>query len=446
MMHPEVRKEYDRLEKEFGIVVNEEIIKKTTNDALADLLKKMLKAGASKERFKRMLKSAKPLGDFAWFQKQLSDPDFQKFFGGPVRNFAIDGSRTEPAFGASSTGEINNCSPYGNSATKYDEYMGIKKPITPELKIIFDSGHWMEPVLRHYFSVMYQERYVVIECDIQWEYRKGDYFIGNVDGLLYDKETGQFGLLEIKHTTANNVKVQKAVQSGNVPIYWDMQERSYMELLDLDFACLFLGWGNRPGLETNAMHRIERDQALGESILEQCEDFMVNNVKAHIRPSVKNIKNPEQVKESIEKLYGPMDPKKKLVEFDEGLKSVFDKLAEKQSEIDALKEAKKEAEKKVEEAEAEFEALSLPVIEELKTAREGVYKDKDGTNYYVSYDIPSALDIEALHDQFPEVYDKYNKLSVDTAALKRERPDIYRDCYGPKKGGKRKFKFKAYKR
>ena len=399
-MRKEIIEEYKRVEALIGEPVNKEVVAKSSSIALAQLIKQ----GMPREMVERMLRSARPLGDFAWFQKRMPFDDFNSFFGGPVRKFGLDGSREGYSYGASTIAEILNISPYKSSVDTYENMRGKKEKNDPEKDEIFYAGHMIEPVYRDYFRHMYGSRYEVFDCDIQWESRKYAHFVGNVDGLLYDKETGQFGVLEIKHTTDRNVKTKRAVQSGEAPAHWDVQERAYLELLDLDFACLFLGWGNRPGLDTNAMCRTERDPELGESILTQCEDFMEYNVEAGIKPSFKNVRNAERVKKSVEEIYGPVDPKKKSITFDKKFKKNLEELVTAKEKIEKAKEEKKKAEEKVEAAQEEYDALTLPLVEELKTAPKGEFIDDDGVHYEVSYDVRKALNIEKIMNDYPDIY------------------------------------------
>jgi predicted phage-related endonuclease len=244
----------------------------------------------------------------------------------------------------------------------------------------------------------------------------------------------------------NNMKTINAVKSGETPKYWETQQRCYMELLDADFSCIFLGWGNRPGLDTNAMHRIERDRDLGESILEQTEDFMVGNVEAGVKPSYRNVKSYERVVESIEEIYGPVNPKAKPVKLDKKFKKNLEELKAAMDAIEEAKAAEKLAKEKVEEAQRRFEELQLPIIEELKTSPKGEFVDADGTHYDVTYNVRNALDVDKVKTLYPAAYDECNKPAIDTKTLKRVYPEIYTECFGPKVGGKRAFSLDIWKR
>lgn len=442
-------KEMERVSSLVGETITPELLQRTSEEALA----KLIKDGVPKERLQRILTSARPLGDFHWFEERMSYDDFQKFFGGPVRKWGLDGSIPYKygAFGASSVGTILNVVPEKSYIDVYEEMRGKKRPISPDVEDIFFAGHKMEPVLRDYFEHMFGNRYIVITCDIQWHWRKTNpdgsvsHFIGNVDGLLIDKDTGQFGILEIKHTIANNVKLIKAFQAGDTPKGYELQQRSYMELLDADFSCIFLGWGTRPGLDSNAMNRIERDQDFGESILEQVEDFMVGNVEAGVRPSFKGLNNYERVTEAMENLYGPVNPNKKPIMFPKAYEKNLEKLVKAQEAIEKAKEAEKEAKAKVEELTKEYERLQLPILDELGNAPKGYYVSDDGTHYDIGYNVPNGLNVEKVKDLYPDEYEKHCKASVDTKSLKRDCPDVYRECFGPKVNGKRKFTLNTWR-
>jgi hypothetical protein len=301
----------------------------------------------------------------------------------------------------------------------------------------------IEPVYRDYFRHMYGSRYTVIECDIQFHSKKYPHCIVNVDGLLIDKKTGEFGILEIKHTGPRNINFIKDFQNGHTPEYWDVQERVYMEVLDADFACLFLGWGNRPGLDTNDMHRTERDKDFGSNLLEMAEDFMVNNVEAGLKPDIKAIKKKDLAKKAVAKLYGEQIATKTPVTFDEKLVPVLEALEEAKKKVEDLKKAESEIKKEKEKAIEQFEALSLPIREALKSSTRGVLV-KGKKHYDVRFDVNNALDVEKVKQLYPEIYDECNKLAVDTAKLKKEHPSEYRECYGPKKGAERKFEFSSW--
>ena len=253
-------KSLKNIEKKIGVALNDEVIRETATKAIA----KLLAAGIPEDAVRKMLNNARPIADFAWFEERLSYDDFQAFFSSPVRRHGIDGS-IDVAYGASTAPAILGKSPYTSPMDVYLDLRGIPQAKHEDLQkeVIFYAGHKIEPVLRDYFRFMYGSRYMVFDCDIQWASKKYPHFIGNVDGLLYDTVEDKLGILEIKHTTPNNVRTQMEVKNDTPPAYWEIQTRCYMELLDADFTCLFLGWGPRPTLDFTAMTKIEIDKELG---------------------------------------------------------------------------------------------------------------------------------------------------------------------------------------
>lgn len=190
-------KSLKNIEDKIGVKLTDDIIKETTVKAIA----KLLEAGLPENVVGDMLKNARPIADFAWFEERLSYDDFQNFFSSPVRRHGIDGS-IDVAYGASTAPAIIGKSPYTSPMDVYLDLRGIPQPKKEDVQkeIIFYAGHKIEPVLRDYFRFMYGNRYLVFDCDIQWASKKYPHFIGNVDGLLYDTEEDKLGILEIKHS------------------------------------------------------------------------------------------------------------------------------------------------------------------------------------------------------------------------------------------------------
>lgn len=243
----------------------------------------------------------------------------------------------------------------------------------------------------------------------------------------------------------NNIRTINEVKTGNTPKYWDMQQRCYMELLNASFSCIFLGWGNRPGLDTNAMHRIERDNVLGASFLEKAESFMTDNVEAGNIPSFRNIRNYERMNEAIESLYGSVVKNEQPIKFDKKVKPALNAIIEAEEAIAKIKVKKSEIESELKKAQEEFENLQMPIIEELKNNAHGLFIDDDGTHFSVTYDVKNALNVQKVHDLYPDVYDQVCKPAIDTSLLKKMRPDVYSDCFEPKIGSKRNFVIRTWK-
>lgn len=440
-MNSKVEKEWERLSVDLGEKVNKDFWKKTVLDAVT----KLINAGFPKKYIKKMLETAYMLGDFGYLMARLPEPTFQEYFSGPFRKYGLDGSVDSKygGYGGSTMPGILNISPYNSSIDVYEAARGKKEKSDPAKEDIFFAGHQIEPVYRNFFARMFEHRYLVFECDIQFRSKVYGHCLANADGFLIDLETGEFGILEIKHTSARNINFIKEFQGGHCPEYWDAQVQTYMKVLGATFACVFLGWGNRPGLDTNSMIRIEANDVLSETMLEQAEDFMENNVEKGVKPTVKTVKKRELAKKAIENLYGPVQASKAPVDIEKKLLPALEALEEAQAKVKEAADKEKEAKKAKEKLQEEYEALQLPLIEALKNSPKGVL-DVDGKHYEVTYDVKNALDVEKVKDRHPHEYEECNKLAIDTEKLKKEYPDIYSECFGPKIGSARSFGMRVW--
>lgn len=433
-------KSLKNIEKKIGVALNDEVIRETATKAIA----KLLAAGIPEDAVRKMLNNARPIADFAWFEERLSYDDFQAFFSSPVRRHGIDGS-IDVAYGASTAPAILGKSPYTSPMDVYLDLRGVPQAKHEDLQkeVIFYAGHKIEPVLRDYFRFMYGSRYMVFDCDIQWASKKYPHFIGNVDGLLYDTVEDKLGILEIKHTTPNNVKTQMEVKNDTPPAYWEIQTRCYMELLDADFTCLFLGWGPRPTLDFTAMTKIERDKELGESILESCEDFIEYNVIRGNKPSLADVEEPELIRKYFAEQYDVRKLKNKEAHFtpkNEALKAVL----KAKEELEKKKDEKSKLDAEIKKLEKDYLNKQAPFIEEIKDCEYGYVEDEDGNLYCISYKpTRTTVSVEELKMLYPRAFHDVAKDAIDTTKLKTKYPEIYSKCKVP--SDTRKFSIRKVK-
>ena len=83
--------------------------------------------------------------------------------------------------------------------------------------------------------------------------------------------------------------------------------------------------------------RVEREQLLGESLLDACEHFIERNVMEKKPPSFLNVRDRKLVRKCIEEIYGKVDQNKQPCEFDESMTPIFDQLMIKKKVYDDLK-------------------------------------------------------------------------------------------------------------
>ena len=401
-------------------------------------LESLKSKGFPEEALKRILDSATPLGDFAEINKTLSSYEEEQEIFSESRTHGLDGS-IDYSYGGSSIGTIRGTNPWQTCLDYWMDARGVPRAEndSKNKEEAFFAGHMMEPVYRKYFEYLHGDRYEVYECDIQFASKKYPHFIMNIDGLVVDKVTNKFGVLEIKHTNSEqtfNNKTIEMFKEGDIPENYYNQGTGYVEGLDADFCIYFLGWGNRPS--ATEMLRVERDTELGTKILSECEDFVEKYVKTGVKPPYSAINDPDKAKEVMKEDFGPIDPEKEQLELND-LKDALKTLIE-------AKEAYSLADGVKKEKEAEYKKAQLPFIEALKTATEGTVELED-KNYIVTYKSDDKVDLDKLKDKYPDAYKDLVKESVSITALKGYDKWIAEDCIDANLDGTRKFSFKELK-
>lgn len=411
-----------------------EFLRKTVSDGL----QKLLDEGMPSSCIKRMLASARPLGDLAPIQANMTQEEIDEFFT-ETRKHGVDGS-VDIAFGGSDAGVINDMNKYSTKVDLYHKLRGEPYKEFSGNDLILYAGHQIEPVFRNYVRKLFSERYIVFDCDIQFNSKKYPHCIVNVDGLLYDKQTGQFGILEIKTVDPRSTfAIYNRWLEGRAPESYDMQGRVYMEALDADFVLYYAGWGIRPLLDDQcAKVRIERDLQIGELVMSKCERFITEKVIPGVAPDLFDITNPDQRREAIESIYGPVDYELPPVKFSDDLDDSIRELLRLKDEYDA---AQKEAKKVQEVADAkkyEYEQAQFPFLEALEQAPYGTI-DVDGKHCTLYYKGRKAVAVDELKTSYPSIFNEVRKDNIDTAEFKKKYPDLYKEFFKPIPDGKRSF-------
>lgn len=134
-------------------------------------------------------------------------------------------------------------------------------------------GHMLEGTVikefasRHSEFIVYQAPYSVID----------DFLIANLDGVLKDKETGNYGVLEIKTTNAYNYKDW---DGDIVPQYYYAQVQHYLMLTGYKFAYIAVLIGGNHYKD----FRIERSEEDIELIRNKATEFYQENLLKKIPP------------------------------------------------------------------------------------------------------------------------------------------------------------------
>ena len=176
----------------------------------------------------------------------------------------------EKRIGGSDVGAIIGVNPYKSII---DVYIDKTEGSSFEGNNATHWGHMLEGTVikefasRHSEFVVYQAPYSVIN----------DFLIANLDGVLKNKETGEYGVLEIKTTNAYNYKDW---DGDIVPQYYYAQVQHYLMLTGYKFAYIAVLIGGNHYKD----FRIERSEEDIELIRNKATEFYQENLLKKIPP------------------------------------------------------------------------------------------------------------------------------------------------------------------
>ena len=139
--------------------------------------------------------------------------------------------------GGSDASALVGLSPYKDNITLWKEKTGRQKP--PDISDLpyVQFGHDAEPHLRALFALDHPEYEVHYWPDNMWTNSKFPFAHASLDGWLTEKETGRYGVLEIK-TAAVMQSSQWEQWDGRIPNQYFCQILWYLMVTEFDFAVL----------------------------------------------------------------------------------------------------------------------------------------------------------------------------------------------------------------
>ena len=457
-------KEFD-VEKFVNSLTKEELQQDVKN-----AFRSMQKQGMPIEILKKILTVAEPIGDFEALRDryELTDEEFEALFSGIPRREGLNRKAVPDgyAYGASGFAAMLGYSPHMDADPEHTcksmRGEADEKEPDPVRDMIFFSGHAAEPMYRKFFARLYKDRYIVIECDIQWHSKIWKHFLGNVDGFLIDLETGELGILEIKHTDYNNhggVREGFTNSKGLYPTveesFWGnkstrcygMQGDGYMQMFHgiAKFVCYFLGWGARCTFDATAMVRIDLDEDRGMAMLDEAENFVEDYVIPGIIPDYRMIKETSHYAQVVREVFKEVDPTKDCIKLPPEMKTQAESLDKIKEELDKKHEEVKALQKEEEALTKIYEEHQVPFIEALGDNPKG-YIELDDKRIYITFNVPNGLDEEKLRREYPAEAAACETRKVSATKLKKEYGKAYNECYGPKLDAPRKFSMKTYKK
>ena len=225
---------------------------------------------------------------------------------------------------------------------------------------------------RHKEFIVYQAPYSIID----------DFLIANLDGVLKDKENGEYGVLEIKTTNAYNYKDW---DGDVVPQYYYAQVQHYLMLTGYKFAYIAVLIGGNHYKD----FKIERNEEDIELIRNKASEFYNQNILKLIPPM------PDGSDAYMDHL------KKKAMEIENNEVVEFEYLEDKAAKV-------KELGKQINSLKKEQDLLKEEIMLEL--INNGTQKGVAGKNKF-NIQSKKGPDFEAMARESLEIMEKYQELA-----------------------------------
>lgn len=133
------------------------------------------------------------------------------------------------------------------------------------------KGRTLEPALRKRFKRLHPEYLVQDGTDKSFTSRAHPCMQASLDGIIYDPQLDQYGVLEIKTANAVRAKTDWHNRDGELtaPDYYVAQVTHYMAVTGFSFAVFYADIGEREPVEV----RVERDEQDIQTIIHAAEQF-----------------------------------------------------------------------------------------------------------------------------------------------------------------------------
>lgn len=304
--------------------------------------------------------------------------------------------------GGSDVAAIFGVSPFRTARDLYFDKLNIVSAQENEGNwVALEMGHLLEDLVARIFTR--KTGLEVYQIKKMFRHPKYPFMLADVDYFVTLKD-GSTAILEIK-TTNYNAK-DKWWQDGRecVPVYYELQGRHYMAVMDVDrcfFCCLY---GNNE--DEVIIREIQRDREYEAEMIFLEQDFWENHVQTKVPPPY--TEDGELVIDSARRCFGAADKEAPEVKLDLSASTKLLRYLQ-------LQEQKQAADAEVKQLEGEMERMKGQLIAALGTSCRAVFS-KDGINYTVTYnpykrETINKDDLLRLKINAPEVYGEYVTVS-----------------------------------
>ena len=303
----------------------------------------------------------------------------------------------EYTVGGSDVATIFGLSPWTTPLELWMVKKGRMKPKSPPNPDQLAMGHMLEPIAAHFYAQ--RTGNTVTDDNYLYQHATLEYALANIDRRYTRKEDGEGGVLECKSLTYH-----KAADwaDGAIPIYYELQLRYYLAVLDEKHGAFSALWGNNPENDLATPH-IERVQAKEDIIFEKL-DRWIWSLRHDKPPTMEDVK-PKLALESLARIYGAGKKGLPTIEFPRKYEPQLRKIAALQEENAQLKGAIKKNEEAI-------EAHSVRIAELMKEHEHGILTtttDKLLVDFVTS--TSRRVSSEYLKQNYPSIYEEARKPS-----------------------------------
>ena len=303
----------------------------------------------------------------------------------------------EYTVGGSDVATIFGLSPWTTPLELWMVKKGRMKPKSPPNPDQLAMGHMLEPIAAHFYAQ--RTGNTVTDDNYLYQHATLEYALANIDRRYTRKEDGEGGVLECKSLTYH-----KAADwaDGAIPIYYELQLRYYLAVLDEKHGAFSALWGNNPENDLATPH-IERVQAKEDIIFEKLDRWIWS--LRHDKPPTMEDVQPQLAMDALARIYGAGKKGLPTIEFPRKYEPQLRKIAALQEENAQLKGAIK----KNEEA---MEAHSVRIAELMKEHEHGILTtttDKLLVDFVTS--TSRRVSSEYLKQNYPSIYEEARKPS-----------------------------------
>ena len=303
----------------------------------------------------------------------------------------------EYTVGGSDVATIFGLSPWTTPLELWMVKKGRMKPKSPPNPDQLAMGHMLEPIAAHFYAQ--RTGNTVTDDNYLYQHATLEYALANIDRRYTRKEDGEGGVLECKSLTYH-----KAAHwaDGAIPIYYELQLRYYLAVLDEKHGAFSALWGNNPENDLATPH-IERVQAKEDIIFEKLDRWIWS--LRHDKPPTMEDVQPQLAMDALARIYGAGKKGLPTIEFPRKYEPQLRKIAALQEENAQLKGAIKKNEEAI-------EAHSVRIAELMKEHEHGILTtttDKLLVDFVTS--TSRRVSSEYLKQNYPSIYEEARKPS-----------------------------------